>query len=71
MAITSTAIGGGGGGQVEGLDEVSGRKWSAIHMEAVVQARCMTWLFAYFNVLCVVHGGPRSQVEDQAGMPWS
>ena len=53
---------GGGGCRVEGLDEVSGRQWSAIHREANVQAQCMTWLFAYFDVSWVVHGGPRSQV---------
>ena len=52
----------GGGGAVGGVDEVSGRQWSAIHREANVQAQCMTWLFAYFDVLWVVHGGPRSQV---------
>ena len=38
------------------------RQWSAIHGEANVQARCMTWLFAYFEVLWVVHKGPRSPV---------
>ena len=27
-----------------------------------MQAQCMTWLFAYFDVSWVVHGGPRSQV---------
>ena len=54
--------GGGGGCRVEGVGEVSGRQWSAIHREANVQAQCMTWLFAYFDVLWVVHGGPRSQV---------
>ena len=47
---------------MEGVDEVSGRQWSAIHREANVQALCVTWLFAYFAVLWVVHGGPRSQV---------
>ena len=41
---------------------MSGRQWSAIHREANVQAQCMTWLFAYFDVSRVVHGGPRSQV---------
>ena len=41
---------------------MSGLQWSAIHREANVQARCMTWLFAYFDVSWVVHGGPRSQV---------
>ena len=41
---------------------MSGRQWSAIHSEADVQAQCMTWLFAYFDVSWVVHGGPRSQV---------
>ena len=46
---------------MEGVDEVSGRQWSAIHREANVQAQCMTWLFAYFDVSWVVHGGPRSQ----------
>ena len=50
--------GGGGGCRVE----VSGRQLSAIHREANVQAQCMTWLFAYFDVSWVVHGGPRSQV---------
>ena len=54
--------GGGGGYRVEGVDEVSGRQLSAIHKEANVQAHCMTWLFAYFDVSWVVHGGPRSQV---------
>ena len=54
-----------GGCRVEGVDEVSGRRLSAIHREADVQAQCMTWLFAYFDVSWVVHGGPRSQV------PWS
>ena len=53
---------GGGGCRVEGVDEVSGRKLSAIHREANVQAQCMTWLLAYFDVSWVVHGGPRSQV---------
>ena len=63
MVITSTAIGGGGGGcHVEGVDEVSGRKWSAIYREAGVQAKCMTWLFTYFDVSWVVHGGARSPV---------
>ena len=47
---------------MEGVDEVSGRQWSAIQREANVQAQCMTWLFAYFDVSWVVHGGPRSQV---------
>ena len=41
---------------------MSGRQWSAIHREANVQAQSMTWLFAYFDVSWVVHGGPRSQV---------
>ena len=41
---------------------MSGRQWSAIHREAYVQAHCMTWLFAYFDVSWVVHGGPQSQV---------
>ena len=27
-----------------------------------MQAQCMTWLFAYFDMSWVVHGGPRSQV---------
>ena len=27
-----------------------------------MQAQCMTWLFAYFDVSWVVHGGARSQV---------
>ena len=36
---------------------MSQRKWSAIHKEANVQTQCMTWLFAYFNVSWVVHGG--------------
>ena len=52
----------GGGCRVDGVDEVSGRQWSAIHREANVQAQCMTWLFAYFDVSWVVHGAPRSQV---------
>ena len=67
MVTTSTATGGGGGCRVEGVDEVSGRQWSAIHREAKVQAQCMTWLFAYFDVLWVVHGGPRSQVPCSGG----
>ena len=54
--------GGGGGCRVEGVDGVSSRQWSAIHREANVQAQCMTWLFAYFDVSWVVHWGPRSQV---------
>ena len=41
---------------------MSGRQLSAIHREANVQAKCMTWLFAYFDVSWVVRGGPRSQV---------
>ena len=53
---------GGGGCQVEGVDEVLGCKWSAIHREAGVQAQCMTWLFACFDMSWVVHGGPWSQV---------
>ena len=52
----------GGGGQVEGVDEVSGCQWPAIHRGANVQAQCMTWLYAYFDMSWVVHGGPRSQV---------
>ena len=47
---------------MEGVDEVSGRQWSAIHREANVQAQCMKRLFAYFDVSWAVHGGPRSQV---------
>ena len=43
------------------MDEVSGRKRSAIHREAGVQAQCMTWLFANFDVSLVVHGGPQLQ----------
>ena len=71
MVITSTATGGGGGGcRVEGVDEVSGRHWSAIHREANVQAQCMTWLFVHFDVSWVVHGGPRPQVPCWAGMAW-
>ena len=62
MVPTSTTTGGGGACRVEGVDEVRGCQWSAIHREANVQARCMTWLFAYFHVSWVVHGGPRSQV---------
>ena len=53
---------------MQGVDEVSGRKWSAIHREAGLQAQCKTWLFAYFDVSWVVHGGPRSQVP-HAGFP--
>ena len=52
----------GGGCRVEGVDEVSGRQWSAIHSEANVQAEGITLLFAYFDVSWVVHEGPRSQV---------
>ena len=37
----SNREGGGGGCRVEGVDDVSGRQWSAIHREANVQARCM------------------------------
>ena len=63
MVLTSTATGGGGGScQVEGVDEVSGRQWSAIHREANVQAQCMTWLVAYFVASWVVRRGPQSQV---------
>ena len=61
MVTMSTATR-GGVCRVEGVDEVSGRQWSAIHREANVQAQCMTWLFAYVDVSWVVHGGPRSQV---------
>ena len=32
---------GAGGCQMEGVDEVSGRKWSAIHRGDGVQAQCM------------------------------
>ena len=53
---------GAGAFQGEEVDEVSGRNWLTIHMEAIVQAHCMTWLFAYIDVSWVVHGGPRSQV---------
>ena len=42
---------------MEGVDEVSGRKWWAIHREAGVQAQCMMWMFAHFEVLGVVDGG--------------
>ena len=62
MVITTTTIGGGGACRVEGVDDVSGRKWSAIHREAGVHAQHMTWLFTYFDVSWVVHGVPRSQV---------
>ena len=62
MVTTSTATGGGGGLSGGGVDEVSGRLWSAIHREANVQAQCMTWLFADFDLSWVVHGRPRSQV---------
>ena len=62
MVIMSTATGGGGGCRVEGVDEVPGRQWEAIHREANVQAQRMTWLFAYFDVSWVVHGGSRSHV---------
>ena len=55
--------GGGGGHQVEGVDEVLGRKWSAIHREAGVQAQCMTWVFAYFAMSWVVHGEALSQIQ--------
>ena len=44
------------------MDKEVGRKWSAIHREAGVQAQCMTWLFAYFDLSWVMHGAPRSQV---------
>ena len=47
---------------MEGVDEVSGREWPAIHKEATVQAQCMTWLFAYLDVSWIVHVAPRSQV---------
>ena len=62
MVTTSTGSGGGGGCRVEGVDEVSGRQWLSIHREANVQAECMPWLLAYFDVSRVVHAGPRSQV---------
>ena len=52
----------GGGCRAEGVDEVSGRRWLAIHREANVQAQCMTWFSGFFDVSWVVHGGPRSQV---------
>ena len=39
------------------MDEVPARKWSTILREASVQARCMTWLFAYFDMSVVVQGG--------------
>ena len=55
---------------MEGMDHVSGRKWSAINREARVQAQCITWLFAYFDVLWVVHGGPSCKFHARAGMPW-
>ena len=32
-----------------------------------MQAQCMTWLSAYFDVSWVVHGGPRSQVPCSGG----
>ena len=41
---------------------MSGRQLLAIQREANVQAQFMTWMFAYFDVSWVVHGGPRSQV---------
>ena len=47
----------GGGCRVEGVDEVAGRHWSAIHRGANVQAQCMTWLFAYFDVSWVCSWG--------------
>ena len=47
---------------MEGVDEVSRRKSSVIQKEADVQAQCMTWLFAYFDVSEFLHGGRRSQV---------
>ena len=59
----------GGGCQVEGVDEVSGCKWSAIHKAAGVQAQCMTWLLAYFDVSWVVHGGPGRKCHARVGMP--
>ena len=62
--------GGGGGSLVEGVDEVSVRKWSAIHKEAGVQAQCMRWLFAYFDVSWGVHGGRRRKFHALAGIPW-
>ena len=45
------------------MDEVSGRQWWATHREATVQAQCMTWLFAYFDVSWGVHVEPLSQVS--------
>ena len=41
---------------------MSGRKWSAIYREASVQAQCMSWLFAFFDVSWVVHGALGLQV---------
>ena len=41
---------------------MSSRQWSAIHREACVQAHCMTWMFAYFDMSWVVQGGGRSLV---------
>ena len=60
--IPNQAIG-GGGFHGDGVDEVSGRKWSAIQREVSVQAKCMTWLLAYFDVSWVVHGGPQLQAS--------
>ena len=62
--------GGGGDCRVEGVDEVSGCQWSAIHREANVQAQCMTWLFAYFDVSWIVPGGAGRNCRARAGVPW-
>ena len=54
-----------GGQAIHGnaVHEVSRRKCWTILREASVQAQSMTWLFAYFDVSWVVHGGPRLQVR--------
>ena len=54
--------GGGGGLSGEGGGRGVGSSIVGFHRKANVQAQCMTWLFAYFDVSRVVHGGPRSQV---------
>ena len=41
------------------MEVVSRRESLAIQREAIVQAQYMIWLFTYFDVSRVVHGGRR------------
>ena len=56
------------------MDEVQPREWSAILREVSVQARCMTWLFAYFDMSWVVQGrgggGHGVKFHARARMRW-